>query len=247
MRNICGVKLAVAVVLIAGALWPINGFAANKFIVRDSGGSVDKFVVTDTGYVGIGTTSPLTAILAQGDNYASTQIISRYIGADPAASGGFIAKKNRPSSVNNGLPLSGDRIGYMLFGSVRQDLSDANAAGFGAYAEANWTDTSFPAYFAIETAPPSSSRTEKMRVTGSGNVGIGTTVPKSKLEVNGGVRIYPVTANANTESPTPSSAPTCNATTMGTIWFAPSDSGDEVSVCVKINGTYGYKAVTLAP
>ena len=254
MKTITTHKTVVAAVavLAALALPMVAGAAGDKLIVQDGNikvqsAGVDKMVVTDQGFVGVGTNAPLNAILAKGNSYTTTQIISHYTGAEPSVSGGFIAKKNNVSTTNGGLPVSGDRIGYMLFGSVGTDNFDKNAAGFGAYAESAWTNTSFPAYFAIETAAPSSVRTEKMRITGNGNVGIGSKLPNSKLEVNGGVRVYPVSASANTETPTAVAKPACNASTRGTIWFTPSVTDDVLEVCAKIGGSYAFKTITLAP
>lgn len=224
--------------------------AETRFAVQGPAGATtptDKMVVTDVGFIGVGTDAPLNAIIAKGNSYTTTQIISHYTGADPNGAGGFLAKKNNVSTTNGGLPVLGDRIGYMLFGSIGTDSQDKNAAGFGAYAESTWTNGSFPAYFAIETAAPSSARAEKMRVAGNGNVGIGSKSPKTKLEVNGGVRVYPVTANANTETPTNDVRPECNATTRGTIWFQPSAPADILEVCVKISNDYAFRAVTFVP
>jgi hypothetical protein len=52
------------------------------------------------------------------------------------------------------------------------------------------TGGTVPSYFAFETTA-SNTRTEKMRITGSGDVGIGTTAPTSVLHVVG----LPVYAN----------------------------------------------------
>jgi hypothetical protein len=250
-RNMVRRAIMSLVVIASVALASASAMAAGKLIVQDSSTTpVDKFVVTDQGFVGIGLGTnvvPPNAVLAKGLSYPTTQIISHYVGVDPNGAGGFIAKKNNVSTVNGGLPIAGDRIGYMLFGSVGTDGLDKNAAGFGAYAETVWTNASFPSYFAIETAAPSSARSEKMRVGGNGNVGIGSKSPNAKLEVNGGVRIYPVTANGNTETPTNAVIPVCDATTRGTLWFTPSATTDVVEICVKIGGNYAFKAITLAP
>ncbi|MBI4698976.1 MAG: hypothetical protein HY758_08770 [Nitrospirae bacterium] len=67
---------------------------------------------------------------------------------------------------------------------------------------------------------------ERMSITSSGNVGIGTTAISSgqKLEVNGGVSINTTTAQ-----------PTCSSTTRGTFWVKQGASGvkDSVQVCAK--------------
>jgi hypothetical protein len=55
-------------------------------------------------------------------------------------------------------------------------------------AEENWTPSANGAFISFETTPPGSStasRTERMRISGAGNVGIGTSNPLSLLHVLG--------------------------------------------------------------
>ena len=64
MKRICGTnyykfKVALTAAITVGALLPVNAFAVNKFIVKDSTpAAADKFVVTDQGYIGVGTNNP---------------------------------------------------------------------------------------------------------------------------------------------------------------------------------------------
>ena len=60
-------------------------------------------------------------------------------------------------------------------------------AAIYAYADgAAWTSNSVPSYLSFHTATSgSASTTEKMVIKNNGNVGIGTTSPGSKLQVNG--------------------------------------------------------------
>lgn len=234
-------KLAMKkIVLLVGTL-VLAGVAAVaqaadvRFAVQDNSvPAVDKMVVTDQGLIGVGTTTPIVPIHVKGGTYPTTQIISHATtSSDPMVAGGFIAKRNNVSTTNSGLPVTGDRIGYMLFGSIGTDLLDKNAAGFGAYAETTWTNSSFPAYFAIETAAPNAARAEKMRITGSGNVGIGTKTPTQKLEVNGAIRL-----NTTAVKPT-----TCDNSLRGVIYLSQGGTGtaDTLEVCAKdASGNYAW-------
>jgi len=77
---------------------------------------------------------------------------------------------------------------------------------------------------------------ERMRLTNdAGNLGIGTSVPTQKLEVNGGVRLN-----------TASSKPACDSTTRGTFWFTQGGTGvaDSVQVCAKdAAGSYAWRVL----
>ena len=69
----------------------------------------------------------------------------------------------------------------------------------------------------------------------AGNVGIGTTIPSQKLEVNGGMRLNTATAQ-----------PTCDATTRGTFWVVQNSAGvkDTVEVCAKDAGdAYAWRTI----
>jgi hypothetical protein len=69
----------------------------------------------------------------------------------------------------------------------------------------------------------------------NGNVGIGTTSPSAKLEINGGVRLNTATAK-----------PTCDSTQRGIFWVTQGTAGvkDNVEVCAK-DATDAYAWRTL--
>lgn len=230
-----GMAALVGVALISAASL---AQAETRFAVQDAAGTTDKMVVTDSGNIGVGTNTPAVPVHVRGGTYPTTQIISHATtSSDPMVSGGFIAKRNNVSTVNSGMPILGDRIGYMLFGGIGADGLDKNAAGFGAYSEGVWTNSNFPAYFAIETTAPNSARAEKMRVTGAGNVGIGTKTPTQKLEVAGAIRL-------NTAVAKPA---TCVEALRGVIYFSQGGTGaaDALEVCAKdANGGYSWNKVS---
>lgn len=220
-------RIAMLVVTLALAGVAAVAQAETRFAVQDAAGTTDKMVVTDTGYIGVGTTTPIAAIQTKGSTFLNTQIISHYAGSDPTGGGGFIGYRN---SATGALPSAGNRLGYFLFGSM-DGTTPKNAAGLSAYAESNWTSTSTPSYFLFETVPNGAfGRIERMRITSSGNIGIGTGTPTQKVEVNGGVRLNTVTAK-----------PTCDVNSRGTMWATKGGAGvaDKMELCIK-NASENY-------
>ena len=85
---------------------------------------------------------------------------------------------------------------------------------------------SIPASLVFNVGTATANKPERMRITSSGNVGIGTTAPTQSLEVNGGMRMNTVATK-----------PTCDANARGTFWFIQGSSKDNIEVCV-MNGSY---------
>lgn len=222
-------RLAVTAAIMVAGVGAVSAHAANKLIVKDAAGTTDKFVVTDDGKVGIGTNNPTVSIHSKGTTTVTSQILSQFIGDSLAGGGGFLAYRNTAPTTNNGMPRLGDRLGYMLFGGYATNgTTPKSAAGLSAFADGNWTDDNFPAYFILETAAPAgtnpSFKTERIRITSSGNVGIGQKAPTQKLEVAGGVRLNTSLAK-----------PACDANSRGTLWFKQGavSAADTIEVCAK--------------
>ena len=177
-------------------------------------------IVTTDQKVGIGTSNPTTALYAMGDTVPKSQTIMHLNANRSNGGGGYIAYHNN----NGALPIAQDRLGYMLFGSMDGPAA-RNAAGIVAGAEENWSSSATGAYFTFETAAPgTNTRAERMRIKGNGNIGIGTTTPTQKLEVNGGIRMN-----------TTGAKPICDATVRGTFWFTQGATGvaDTLEICAK--------------
>ncbi len=218
-------KISLAVALALVVLVPLSAQAANKLIVMDSTGTVNKFVVTDTGYVGVGTAAPAAAVHVEGAATTDTLIISHFTGTTQGGGGNINLFHNNASTTNGGLPQQYDRLGNILFGSYMTATTRQASAGVSAYADGLWSSTSAPTYLSFQTTPVGSlTRVENLKIASNGNVGIGTGSPGQKLEVNGGIKLNTATAQ-----------PTCSTSTRGTLWFARSGTGvaDTVQVCAK--------------
>jgi len=141
--------------------------------------------------------------------------------------------KNAGGSIAS--PLATPADSYLLMaGASGHDGSGwviPNKGLFAILAEGTWSPTSQGTYFSIATTPSgSTNRTEKLRITGSGNVGIGTSAPTQTLEVAGGIKI------------SSGAQPACNDATRGTFWFTNGGSGNDVmQVCAKVAGSNVWK------
>ena len=225
------------------ALAPLHSFAANKFVVNGSDGVTPAVVVSTAGNLGIGNPNPYYPLQLQGYGPASATTVeirntgNPFPNPAPWDAPTFQMIRNNAASVNGGLPQTDDRFGYFTFGTY-VGSTIRYAAGISAYADGTGDATSYPGYLAFETTTPSNAYpSEKLRITSSGNIGVGTAQPTQKLEVNGGVRLNTLAAQ-----------PTCDATQRGTMWFTQGGSGvaDTLQVCAKgADDSYSWKTVTV--
>lgn len=233
------VTLAAAVSLVC--LSSAGAMAADKLIVKDSAGTLNKFVVTDAGYIGVGGISPTMPLQIVGAGAYSTTTLylentGRATGKTAVDAPHMYMLRSNHSTINTGLPQAGDRLGAILFGSK---LSGAikTASFITSNADSAWSGTSTPGYLSFfTTIAGSTTATESLRITSNGNVGIGLISPTQKLQVNGGIKLYTSTAK-----------PTCtDATNRGTIWFALGGSGvkDSLEVCAKdAANNYAWRSI----
>jgi hypothetical protein len=164
----------------------IAGVANTGFTIRDVTDNVNRLVINGSGNVGIGTNSP-NAILSVHTDQGGTDIGANHGtgGTYPKASGiSFGATSTSLTVDNNG--------GTVNFSGGAGIYANNTAAAGNPTDLILWTNS---------TGTPS----EKLRVTGNGKVGIGTTVPHSDstLDVNGDIACdrfvpdYTATVNAN--------------------------------------------------
>jgi len=224
-----------------------------KLIVKGPDGAAsptDKLVVTDTGFIGVGTSAPVTAIQVLGNSQASTQIklMDNLNAAGTNAGGGLLFGHNNGTA----LPLQNDRLGYLNAGTTDDvdGVTPRYGGGLQLNAAANWSIDRvtaapsliyhFPTYLRFQTAGANAANVTgggggslvRMLIYPEGNVYVGTvatplTPPAvtQKLEVDGGVRLIP-------------QAITCTASNVGTISYNPTN--DTIQVCTPT----GAKTVT---
>jgi hypothetical protein len=249
MKRITGFRLAITAVLVAGAFSPLNALAANKFIVMDTSGAVPQFVVTDTGWTGVGNNAPAAALHISGAVKGNASQIKAFntdaTGGTSGGGGLFFGHNNGPAGTLNNLPKKNDRLGYMNAGTIDDQQPGVNMFGGGLQftAAADWTidrpsnAQHFPTYLRFQTADTSGSSTARMVIYPNGSVYVGpnfnlATPPSvsQKLEVDGGARLIPQAGG---------SQPACVPALIGTFWYT--QTPEALQVCTST----GWKTVTL--
>jgi hypothetical protein len=179
-------------------------------------------MVTTTKNVGIGVANPLYNADVSSGGAAKSSLHFSQSGADV---GGWLT-----SVMDNNFFVSSGAVYDATAGGWIQKSSDGKSvtAGSGGVGFTVTTQSGGVVGSVISTLP-------RLRIDYNGNVGIGTTAPTQKLEVNGAVRL-------NTASAKPV---TCDSTVRGTFWFDQTGPDDVVYVCARIGGLYSWKTVTL--
>lgn len=198
-----------------------------------SGGTTNRItIVSSTGYVGVGTSTPLAKFTIS--NNSSTPIsnvgpahLLHILGADAGQARLLIDTygnglntypmlqlRSSQGTASSPTPVvAGDNIGSLRFtgnGAVSGAYTGYFGAAIEAMAESNWNTTSQPAYLRFMTTAGGGILVEKMRIDSNGNVGIGVTAPTEKLDINGNIRAAGMVFHAPPGDP----APTITARTV---------------------------------
>jgi len=147
---------------ISGVRGTTNNSAYLEFAVANDALGAPKMWLTQTGYLGIGTQSPLHPLT-----------VATPSSAVDARSGAYIYSTNS---------MGANLGGQLFFGGSYTGTSETFWASIAGRKE-NATDADVAGYLAFATRPSGGSNTERMRITSTGNVGIGTSSPTAKLEI----------------------------------------------------------------
>ena len=187
-------KISIALALFVMAAFFISGAGlivengalnvSNNLLVNSN----TLFVDSVNDLVGIGTVSPsfnLEVVKSGNDSNIATTAYGTSV--TPAFLGRLArGTQNVPTAIQSSDTLL--FIGGRGYGST--GFSSISRAAIIFYASQNWNDTAQGTYISFETTPDgSTSRQKRMRITASGNVGIGTTTPNQKLMVAGNANI----------------------------------------------------------
>jgi hypothetical protein len=151
-------------------------------------GGVESMRITSAGNVGIGTTSPSYQVEVSNSQNTTTTIAVTNVNTGTATQSSI--RLNNSTVGVTSLGYTGSS--FTTSGVFRQDGGYVYSSGAGGLSLI--TASTNPLYFAT-------NNTERMRIDGSGNVGIGTTSPGSRLDVSGLARATGFGMNATGGAP----------------------------------------------
>ena len=144
------------------------------------GVSETSMVIRGSGNVGIGTNSPSSTLHIKGSTLLGSSMTLESFTDVALSSGAISFYRSRGSAAAPAAVQDGDSLGLINFHGHAGDKTRAGPL-IKAVAENNWTISSRKAGIAFFTQPSS----ERMRLSDSGYLGIGTTNPTNILHVNG--------------------------------------------------------------
>ena len=174
---------------------------SKKFKIASSGnlGTTDRITLLSTGNVGIGTITPTEKLDISGTAIVRSTLftVGNVHGFNPSFGASFFINNNGGTSYFN---ATGGNVGIgTTTPNGKLTISDANATGLEINPLDSQNRVNIMAYDRVDSAYRELnfdgsnynfeiSNSTKMVINSSGNIGIGTTSPSAKLEVNGEVK-----------------------------------------------------------
>ncbi len=205
-------KLISAIMLSCIAMASMSFAQTTNYVPKWNGAWVNTvtpiFEDATNSRIGIGTTTPASKLdveggISIGATYSGTTaaptngaIIEGNVGIGTSSPsellhlGGTTDKCIRINSSTGNAAFYGSYMDYLLFGVNRNPASGSIVDAGKAAADIAIRGANGSGYILFETTNTNNSApSEKVRINGDGNVGIGTTTPGSKLEVSGQIKI----------------------------------------------------------
>lgn len=171
-------------------------------------GAINNYAaIFDNGNVGVGVNAPTDKFVVGNGNIVllnNNNIAGKLLFGDPNGGGAFYTSfeaKSQTASIIYTLPAAQGATNTVLRNDGAGSLSWASVASLGAWTLTgnagtspvnNFIGTTDAADFVIRT-----SNAERMRVKSGGNVGVGTTAPAEKLDINGNLLLSNSTNTAS--------------------------------------------------
>ncbi|HYK89711.1 MAG TPA: hypothetical protein VE398_13120, partial [Acidobacteriota bacterium] len=173
-----------------GPVFAIDGSGtAGKIAKWTSSTLLGDSVLTESadGKIGIGTTTPISHFNVVSTSTSSPRGVTNEQYNNGMDAVQFRGRKARGAPASPAAVQAGDVLGNYVF-DAHDGVAFYTGVQIRPVVEEAWTPTAHGAYLALWTTPPgTTTNTEKLRITGVGNVGIGTTTPTSKLTVAGDI------------------------------------------------------------
>lgn len=173
--------------------WKIKATTASgdAFVIRDQTAGQDRFVIGNTGNIGIGSTSPYAKLSVAGTSIASTTLALRPISGQTAN----ILDVYNTSGVLNTVITAAGSLGVGIANPtevlhVGGNILSTTGKFMGAqsdYIDIGVTDNTTRFY--TSSTGTFTSQIGPTTYFNTGNVGIGTTTPGANLDVNGTTRL----------------------------------------------------------
>lgn len=220
-------------------------FAADSLRFNGNVSIRDSLHVPD-GYLGVGTTNPTAKVTISGTGNVATRVNS--YASTLAESSNFLLFKSRGTEAIPLAVVNGDNIGklaaavfdgsgYSTAAKIQFEIDNATGVG----------DTPGRIQFHT-TADGFGTTTERMRITSTGAVGIGTTTPDSLLDVAGGAEIDRLNINSAFTFPDTDGSSNQVLTTNGggtVSWQSPANIyGSDGSLTAARTVTHGTNTLT---
>lgn len=181
----------------AAILSGITGTGTYLPMTFSTGGS-ERMRIDTAGYVGIGTSSPISpltvassstitvgtpSVILQGGN--NTERIAVYAsGGAGAGTAAFLVASTRGTIASPTAVQANDSLGYYQLGGYN-GANYIRGAWISGFADGNWSGSNQGSIITFANTPNGSTTiTERMRITSAGNIGIGSQAAYGQLTIN---------------------------------------------------------------